>query len=237
MGTSCEVISQTLLVSGQGGRFLDFQVYFCGQANTFCAYAAPAFVSINIVLIADWFFSAHHTFSFPFFLNNQDICRKFNARDIDFGQMLQLLARSIPVNCLGEKKSLSSLSAQTHPPFSLLPRAVLDHRRRHENCICSFRYGQERQRFTRRAQVGRCQEPLDLNSMSPETACPGSVLSNFAFLLNLLSLFNPPLIRAMMHKLEERPTEQDIADIIQALDEDGDGQIDYKEFVKAMRGT
>eukprot|EP00049_Salpingoeca_infusionum_P018693 m.358361 g.358361 ORF g.358361 m.358361 type:complete len:145 (-) comp18130_c0_seq1:257-691(-) len=49
-------------------------------------------------------------------------------------------------------------------------------------------------------------------------------------------VITPDEIRALLQDLEERPSQQDIDDIVQAMDVNGDGQIDYDEFVKLMSG-
>eukprot|EP00056_Hartaetosiga_gracilis_P004258 m.73027 g.73027 ORF g.73027 m.73027 type:complete len:147 (-) comp11766_c0_seq1:193-633(-) len=42
-------------------------------------------------------------------------------------------------------------------------------------------------------------------------------------------------IRSMLTGLENRPTDREIEEMIRMMDQDGDGQIDYDEFVSFMR--
>jgi calmodulin len=44
-------------------------------------------------------------------------------------------------------------------------------------------------------------------------------------------------LRQVMATLGENPTDQEVAELMQEADENGDGQIDFQEFVKLMNGT
>ncbi|EGD78725.1 hypothetical protein PTSG_01705 [Salpingoeca rosetta] len=94
----------------------------------------------------------------------QQLCQQLNARQIDFQQLLERLASSVPVN--------------TDPELLKVSFQAFDQ--------------------DRNGKITRDE------------------------------------IRSLLRNLEDRPTEQDIDDMIRLLDTNQDGEIDYDEFVKMM---
>lgn len=56
----------------------------------------------------------------------------------------------------------------------------------------------------------------------------------FVELINFLFLINPTQLRHVMINLGEKLTDEEVEQMIREADLDGDGQVNYDEFVKMM---